>query len=113
MEAKPRFIGKFIAGDDLYGLDWIAARMMGFQPETIHHLSIIDKEVRDAATDHAVDANTDWGSTNWNFSIGLNKIDALSLACFHSDTLSKIVFNSPLTRPIYALIGRKPRHRLT
>lgn len=112
MEGDARFIGKFIVGDDLYGLDWIAAKMMGFHPEAIHHLSMIDEKVRDAVDNHAVDANADWGSTSWNFSIRLNKIDALSLVCFHSDTLSKIVFDSPLTKPIYAFIGRKPRRKL-
>src|SRR5256885_12026360 len=44
MDGDARPIGKFIAGNDPYCLDWVTAKMMGFNPREIRHLRFIAKE---------------------------------------------------------------------
>jgi len=113
MEGTSRYLGKFILGDDPYGLDWAAAKMMGFEPRTIEHLRLISPEVQAKIRAGKIESNIEIPSVGWNFQLGLNIIDVLSLAAFHSDMVAKIVFDSPLTRPIYAAVGRQPRRRLS
>ena len=112
MDGEARHLGKFIAANDIYGADWIAARMMGFNPRAIHHLQLISDAIKKEIGEKRVESNSDLGKINWGFTLGYNLIDTLSLASFHSDALSNIIYNSPLTGRIYALFGRAPRRRL-
>ena len=113
MDGDARFLGKFIAADNLWTLDCVCAEIMGFDPDEIHHLRVMSR-VRGGAADYrAVRSNTDWEGNRWGFRLQRDLMDSLSFVCFHSNLLSKIVFDSPFTRPIYAMLGRKPRKRLT
>ena len=112
MDGEPRHLGKFIAADDLYGVDWVTAQMMGFNPRSIQHLRMIPKATRKEINEKTIEANADLSKIDWGFSLGFNLIDTLSFASFHSDALARLVFDSRLTRPIYALFGRQPRRRL-
>jgi uncharacterized protein (DUF362 family) len=113
MDGESRHLGKFVAGDELYGLDWITSKMMGFNPRAIRHLRMIPRSSLEDIRRKRVESNVDPAETNWGFRLGFNMIDTLSLASFHSDTVARLVFNSPLTKPIYSLFGRKPRRRLS
>lgn len=112
MEGNPRRMDVILAGDDLYALDWVVASMMGFNPKRIPHLQLIPPDLRESLAEHKIQSNARWEDVNWHFTLDLDAIDALSMYCFHSDLLSKIVFDSPLTRPIYAMLGRKPMKKL-
>ena len=112
MQGDARAIGKFIAGNNLLALDIACTRMMGFNPRRVRHLNNLVRFTSSSATDLTVESNEDLGSYDWGFTLYRDLIDGLSLACFHSDLLAKIVFDSPLTQPIYAMVGRKPRRRL-
>jgi uncharacterized protein (DUF362 family) len=111
MEGEARFLGKFIASNDLVALDTTCALMMGFNPSEILHLRNLTRYA-ERLQNPSITANTNLAGYNWGFTIGRNFIDSLSFACFHSDAIAKIVFDSPLTRPIYALLGKQPRRRL-
>ena len=113
MDGMPRRLGKFLMGNDPYALDWIAAKMMGLRSERIHHLRMIPSETLASIRRREIESNAEIDRVNWGFAIDLNVIDTLSLACFHSDILAKLVFNSPFTKPIYMVAGRKPRRKLT
>ncbi len=113
MEGKARLLGRFVAGNDLLALDVITARAMGFDPETIHHLRKLAEFLESDLTQGSVEQNFDPTKLGWRFSSRRNFIDSLSFACFHSDLLSKVVFDSPLTLPIYAVLGRRPRRKLS
>src|SRR5437016_2710429 len=89
MEGDARLLGKYIVGDDLYGLDFLASRMMGFDPNRVQHLRLISPETRADIRLGRTVANEDVMGLDWGFHLGLNIVDALSLACFHSDTLAK------------------------
>lgn len=112
MDGQARPVGRFIAGNDLYGLDWVTAKMMGFNPRTISHLKFVPRETRDAISRGEAESNTDLASLNWGFSLGFNLIDTLSLASFHNDGIAKLIYQSPFTRRIFALFRREPRRRL-
>jgi len=111
MEGEARYLGKFIASNDLLALDTACARMMGFDPDKILHLRNLTRYASLSASSVAT-SNEDLSKQDWGFTLQRDFIDSLSFACFHSDYLSKIVFDSPLTVPIYALLGRKPRRKL-
>ena len=111
MEGEPRFLGKFVASNDLIALDAACARMMGFDTAKVLHL-INAARFSNRSENSRLESNQDLALYNWEFTLQRNFIDTLSFACFHSDTLARVVFNSPFTRPIYALLGRKPRRRL-
>jgi uncharacterized protein (DUF362 family) len=112
MEGEARFLGKFIASNDLLALDTACSRMMGFEPREILHLRNLLGFVNGNVEPPRFESNEDVAEYQWNFKLGRNFIDSLSFACFHSDALAKLVFNSPFTRPIYALLGREPRRRI-
>jgi uncharacterized protein (DUF362 family) len=112
MEGEAKFLGKFISSNDLLALDKACARMMGFDPSKIRHLSNLTRFVENNENS-LVTANENLAAYSWGFTLQRDFIDSLSFACFHSDAIAKIVFDSPLTRPIYALLGKKPRRRLT
>ena len=111
MEGEPRFLGKFIASNDLIALDTACTRMMGFDPAKILHLRNLTGYLSPTGNPKAV-SNEDLSRYEWGFTLQRDFIDSLSFACFHNDLLARIVFDSPFTRPIYALMGRKPRRRL-
>ena len=112
MEGFARRLGKFIASDDLLVLDTSCCRMMGFDPRQILHLRN-QLEFRIGGSEiPSFDSNEDLAKYRWNFTLSRNMIDSLSFACFHSDLLAKLVFDSPFTSPIYYLLGRKPRRHL-
>ena len=111
MEGEARFLGRFIASNDLLALDTACARMMGFNPNRILHLRNL-MSYASQSTRPVTSSNEDLSTYNWGFTLQRDFIDSLSFACFHSDLLAKLVFDSPLTRPIYATLGRKPRRRL-
>jgi len=111
MEGEARFLGKFIASNDLLTLDTACARMMGFDPRKIRHLRSLSRFV-ERPESSSVTANENLAEYKWGFTLRRNFIDSLSFACFHSDAVARVVFDSPLTRPIYAIFGRKPRRRL-
>ena len=111
MEGEARFLGKFIASNDLLALDTACARMMGFNPKRILHLRNL-MSYASQSTSFVTTSNEDLSTYNWGFTLQRDFIDSLSFACFHSDLLAKIVFDSPLTLPIYAMLGRKPRRKL-
>ncbi len=112
MEGEPRALGKFVASNDLIVLDIACARMMGFDPKKILHLRNLLEYARHTRKEPAFESNEDLTRYEWNFRVNRNVIDALSFACFHSDRLAKIVFDSPFTMPIYLMLGRKPRRKL-
>jgi len=112
MEGEARLLEKFIASNDLVAVDTACARMMGFNPEGIQHLRNLSKFLRNGEERTALETNDDLTAYDWAFSLHRNLVDALSFACFHNDLLAKVVFDSPFTQPIYALLGRQPRKRL-
>jgi uncharacterized protein (DUF362 family) len=111
MEGEARPLGKFIASDNLAAVDFTCTRMMGIDPAKVLHLRNLAHFVG-CSLSPSIESNEDLTTYNWDFTVRRNLIDSLSFACFHSDTLAKVVFDSPFTKPIYTLLGKKPRRRL-
>jgi uncharacterized protein (DUF362 family) len=112
MEGIPRFIGKFVAANDLLTLDLACAEMMGFEPASIRHLRNLAKFSNRKPVAYGFESNEDLSEHRMKFALHRDLIDSLSFACFHSNLLAKVVFDSPLTVPIYATLGRTPRRKL-
>jgi uncharacterized protein (DUF362 family) len=112
MEGEARFLGKFIASNDLIALDTSCARMMGFDPRKIRHLCNLARNA-DRLENAPLTTNIELAAYDWGFTLKRDFIDSLSFVTFHSSRLSRIVFDSPFTRPIYAFLGRQPKRKLT
>jgi uncharacterized protein (DUF362 family) len=112
MEGEARFLGKFIASNDLLALDTACSRMMGFEPREILHLRNLLDFINGGPGIPTFESNEDVAKYRWNFTLSRNMIDSLSFACFHSDFLARVVFASPFTKPIYKILGRQPRRKL-
>src|SRR2546427_8980712 len=112
MDGTARWLGKFIAADNLLALDTTCGSMMGFQPGQIQHLRNMLEYSNGNGEMPLVESNSDLSQHIWNFTLRRNAIDSLSFACFHNDLLAKMVFDSPFTKPIYAILGKKPRRKL-
>src|SRR2546425_1388977 len=93
MEGKAKFLGKFIASNDLIALDTACARMMGFKPDRILHLRNLTNYAALSASPLA-ESNEDLRKYKWGFTLQRDFVDSLSFACFHNDFLAKIVFDS-------------------
>src|SRR2546428_7172719 len=113
MTGTARYLGKFVAGNDLLSLDLVCAKMMGFNPANILYLQNLTKFMKDAGWALAVRSNEDLASYRWGFTLRRDFVDTLSFAAFHSNLLAKAVFDSPATKPIYTILGREPRKKLT
>src|SRR3989442_2602030 len=113
MSGTARYLGKFVAGNDLLSLDLVCAKMMGFNPANILYLQNLTKFMKDAGWALAVRSNEDLASYRWGLTLRRDFIDTLSFAAFHSNLLAKAVFDSPATKPIYTILGREPRKKLT
>ena len=112
MQGTPRNLGRFIGGNDLVTLDFACARMMGFNPTAILHLRNLARFIRGVNPAPEIQSNEDLSKFNWGFTLHRGFIDTLSFAAFHNDTLAKLVYDSPATKPIYAILGREPRKKL-
>src|SRR3989449_5059065 len=94
MEGEKRFLGKFIASNDLMMLDTACARLMGFDATKILHL-VNAARFSEHSESSRIESNENLGLYNWAFTLRRDFIDSLSFACFHSDVLARVVFNSP------------------
>src|SRR2546428_2370270 len=88
MEGEARFLGKFIASNDLLTLDTACARMMGFDPSKILHLRNLARYTGRPANS-PITANEDLSMYNWDFALRRDLVDSLTFACFHSDVLAR------------------------
>src|SRR3989475_6278573 len=68
MEGEARFLGKFIASNDLVALDIACARMMGFNPDQVLHLRNLARYSSSARSTDPV-SNENLRSYNWTFSL--------------------------------------------
>src|SRR3989449_1711289 len=75
MDGEARFLGKFVASDNLLALDTSCARMMGFDPRKIRHLRNQVEFAGDLGEPPALETNVDLAGYEWNFALHRNFID--------------------------------------
>ena len=83
----------------------LGTRIMGFNPRKIPQLKIAGAVGLGSAELSDMEVSQDWQPYQRQFYIEKTIIDRLSSILFNSDTMAKLVFDSPLTPPIYKVVG--------
>ncbi len=102
-----------LIADNTVAADALGAGLMGFSPQSIKHISVAEKAGLGSTRLEDVELNQDWQQYKRQSQIEKTFIDRISSIPFHSDAMAKLIFDSPLTSPIYKVAGllRNPRER--
>ncbi len=85
--------------------DALGTRLMGFDPRDIEHIVLAEREGLGITDLTKVNLNDDWKQYQQDFSVNKTFVDHLSGLLFKSDSLAKLVMDSPLSPPIYKLVA--------
>jgi len=105
MYGDPVKMDLVIASDNTVAADALGTRIMGFNPRKIPQLKIAGAVGLGSAELSDMEVSQDWQPYQRQFYIEKTIIDRLSSILFNSDTMAKLVFDSPLTPPIYKVVG--------
>jgi uncharacterized protein (DUF362 family) len=112
MDGTPVKIGVIMLGDNPVAADATACRLIGFDPARIKHIRIAANEGLGPCNIDDIHILEDLSIFQQKFRIEPTIVDRLGALTFKSRLLSKIVFESPLTKPIYRLTGRTHRRKI-
>lgn len=113
MEGDVVKIGRIIIGNNPVATDALSARMMGFDPAKINHILIASNFGLGSLREEDIEVLGDLSKFEQNFYVEPTFIDRLGALTFKSKLLARVIFGSPLTKPIYKLTGRKYRKKIT
>jgi uncharacterized protein (DUF362 family) len=112
MDGSPVNVGVIMLGDNPVATDATACRLMGFDPARIKHIRIASNEGLGPCDIGDINILEDLSAFQQKFRIEPTFVDRLGALTFRSRLLSRAVFDSPLTKPIYKLTGRKHRRKI-
>ena len=112
MDGTPVRVGVIMLSDNPVAADATACRLMGFDPAIIKHIRIAADEGLGPCNAGDIDILEDLTVFQQKFRIEPTIVDRLGALTFRSRFLSKIVFDSPLTKPIYRFTGRTHRREI-
>ena len=109
MHGDPVKVGAIIVGDNPVAIDATAARLMGFRAEEINHIVGASQAGLGPHREAEIELLEDLSRFQQQFELKSTIVDRLGSLTFRSKYLTKLVFDSPLSKPIYRLVGRKFR----
>jgi len=112
MDGTPVNVGVIMLGDSPVATDATACRLMGFDPASVKHIAVANKSGLGPLKTSDIEVLDNLSPFQQNFRIEPSFVDRLGALSFKSSALSKVVFDSPLTKPIYTIIGRKPGRKI-
>lgn len=112
MDGDPVKVGAVLVGNNPVATDATATRMMGFRAEKIVHIVTASEAGLGPYRESEIGATGDLGRFQQHFHLEPTIVDRLGSLTFSSNLLTKLVFDSPITRPIYALTGREYRRKI-
>ena len=92
-----------LVADNTVAADALGARVMGFTPAQVRHIAIAEKSGLGSTDIADLEINQDWQKFQKQFHLKKTLIDQASTLLFRSDTLARLVMNSPLTPVIYKI----------
>jgi len=112
MYGTPVKVGVIMLGDNPVATDATACRLMGFDPARIKHIRIAANEGLGPYNIDDIHILEDLSIFQQKFRIEPTFVDRLGALTFKSRLLSKIVFDSALTKTIYRLTGRTHKRQI-
>jgi uncharacterized protein (DUF362 family) len=94
-----------LIADNTVATDALGARLMGFSPQRIKHITVAEKARLGSARLEDVEISQDWQQYRRQFRIERTLIDKASVLPFNSDMLAKLIFQSQFTPLIYKVVG--------
>jgi hypothetical protein len=112
MDGVPVKVGVIMLGDNPVATDATACRLMGFDPARIKHIRIAANEGLGPSNISDIHILENLTTFQQKFRIEPTIVDRLGALTFKSRLLSRTVFDSPLTKPIYRLTRRTHRRKI-
>lgn len=101
MYGEPKKLDLLLTSNNPVSIDALGAALMGIPLRKAEHILIAEKEGLGITELKNVNINLDWHEFGMQFSLNKTFIDKLSTLLFESETMAKIVMDSPLTPIIY------------
>jgi uncharacterized protein (DUF362 family) len=105
MYGEPVKTNLVLIADNTVAADALGARLMGFSPQSIKHITVAEKARLGSTKLEDVEISQDWQQYRRQFRIERTLIDKASVLPFNSDMLAKLIFQSKFTPFIYKVVG--------
>src|SRR5207249_4213155 len=112
IHGDPVKVGAILVGDNPVATDATATRLMGFRAEDIGHIVVACRAGLGPYRETEIQVLGDLTPFKRRFYLRPSIVDKLGALTFQSKYLTKLVFDSPLTEKVYAVVGRKPRKKI-
>ena len=101
-------VGALLVGNNPVATDAVATRLMGFDPRHIRHILVASRYGLGPHEASEIDLLDDLSAFQREFHLSPKPLDLFSALTFRSNLISRLVFDSPFTMPIYRLVRRRP-----
>ena len=112
MHGDPVGVGAILVGDNPVATDATATRMMGFRADEVRHIVMASKAGLGPYQESDIELLDDLAPYQRTFYLKSTLVDVLGAWTFRSDYLTKLVFDSPISKLIYMISGRKFRKKI-
>lgn len=103
MYGDPKKIDLIMSSNNSVAIDSIGTRVMGIPLEKALHILTAEKEGLGTTNLNNIILNKDWENYQMHFDVNKTLVDNLSTLLFKSETIAKIVMDSPITPVIYSM----------
>ena len=103
MYGEPKKLDMILSSNNPVAIDSLGASVMGIPIKTVEHILIAEKEGLGITDLEKIKMNDDWRKFEMQFSSNKTVIDSLSTLLFKSETMAKLVMDSPVTPLIYGI----------
>lgn len=94
-----------LSSNNSVAIDTVGTKIMGIPIQKVEHVLMAEKEGLGTTNIKKIHMNEDWKKFQMHFSVNKTAIDTLSTLLFKSETIAKLVMDSPLTPIIYKTAG--------
>lgn len=103
MYGEPKRLDLILSSDNPVVIDTLGTAIMGIPLKTVKHILVAEKEGLGTTELEKIKINEDWKKYEMQFSSNKTIIDSLSTLLFKSETMAKLVMDSPVTPLIYGI----------
>ncbi len=103
MYGEAKKLGMILSSDNPVVIDSLGTAVMGIPIDNVKHILVAEKEGLGSTDLEKIQINDDWKKFKMQFSSNKTIIDSLSTILFKSETIAKLVMDSPVTPMIYGV----------
>lgn len=103
MYGEPKQLDMILSSNNPVAIDALGTAVMGIPLETVEHILLAEKEGLGITDLEKIKMNDHWKKFQMQFSSNKTIIDSLSTLLFKSESLAKLVMDSPVTPLIYGI----------